>query len=67
MIKISVNGDIKEIEEDLTVYKLIELLGYTTQGFAVAINTVFIAIANYDKTIVKHGDTIDILSPVQGG
>ena len=67
MIKISVNGEIKEISEDLNVNELIDELGYTTKGFAVAVNTTFVAIANYDNTIIETGDTIDILAPVQGG
>ncbi len=67
MIKISVNGEIKELEENLNVKQLIEALEYKTQGFAVAINTTFVPIAKYEETIIKDGDTIDILAPVQGG
>ena len=67
MIKISVNGEVKEIEENLNVKELIQALEYKTKGFAVAVNTTFVAIDTYDKTIIKDGDTIDILVPVQGG
>ena len=67
MIKISVNGEIKEISENLNISALIKELGYTTKGFAVAVNTTFVAIANYNTTIIETGDTIDILAPVQGG
>ena len=66
-IKVSVNGEIKEISENLNVKELIEALDYRTKGFAVAVNTTFVAIDSYDKTIIKNGDTIDILAPVQGG
>jgi sulfur carrier protein len=67
MIKISVNGEIKEISEDLNVNELIDELGYTTKGFAVAVNTTFVAIDTYANTIIKENDKIDILAPVQGG
>ena len=67
MIKVSVNGEIKKIEENLNVSELITALNYKTQGFAVAINTTFVSIKAYDKTIINDGDTIDILAPVQGG
>ncbi len=67
MIKVSVNGEIKEIEENLNVKQLIEALEYKTKGFAVAINTTFVPIAKYEQTIINNGDTIDILAPVQGG
>ena len=67
MIKISVNGEIKEIKKGLNVNQLIEALEYTTKGFAVAINTTFVSIKTYESTIINDGDTIDILAPVQGG
>ncbi len=67
MIKISVNGEIKELKENLNVKQLIEVLEYKTKGFAVAINTTFVPIAKYEETIIHDGDTIDILAPVQGG
>lgn len=67
MIKVSVNGEIKEIEERVNIKQLIEALNYKQKGFAVAINTTFISIKDYEQTIIKDGDTIDILAPVQGG
>jgi sulfur carrier protein len=67
MIKVSVNGEIKEISEGLNVNELIDELGYTTKGFAVAVNTTFVAIDSYGDTLIKEGDEIDILAPVQGG
>ena len=67
MIKVSVNGEVKELEENLNVGQMIEALEYKVKGFAVAVNTTFVPIAQYDETMIKEGDTIDILAPVQGG
>ncbi|MEN8727434.1 MAG: sulfur carrier protein ThiS [Sulfurovum sp.] len=67
MIKVSVNGEVKELEENLNVGQMIEALEYKVKGFAVAVNTTFVPIAKYDETMIKEGDTIDILAPVQGG
>ena len=67
MIKISVNGEVKELQNNLNVSEMIEALEYKVKGFAVAVNTTFVPIAKYDETIIKEGDTIDILAPVQGG
>ncbi len=67
MIKVSVNGEVKELERNLNVGQMIEALEYKVKGFAVAVNTTFVPIAKYDETIIKEGDTIDILAPVQGG
>ncbi|HEY9189633.1 MAG TPA: sulfur carrier protein ThiS [Sulfurovum sp.] len=67
MIKVSVNGEMKELENGLNVSEMIEALEYKVKGFAVAVNTTFVPIAKYNETIIKEGDTIDILAPVQGG
>ena len=67
MIKVSVNGEMKEIEKNLNIKQLIEALDYRQKGFAVAVNTTFVSIKNYEQTIINDGDTIDILAPVQGG
>ena len=67
MIKVSVNGEIKELENGLNVSQMIEALEYKVKGFAVAINTTFVPIAKYQETTIKEGDKIDILAPVQGG
>jgi len=67
MIKISVNGEIKEVQNGLTISELIQALNYTSKGFAVAVNMTFVSIDTYDKTIINEGDKIDILAPVQGG
>ena len=67
MIKVSVNGEIKEIAEGLNIHQLIDTLEYKVKGFAVAVNTTFVPIDKYDTTVIEEGDLIDILAPVQGG
>jgi len=67
MIEVSVNGELTQLDEGLNVAQMIEALNYKTKGFAVAVNTTFVTIASYQKTIIQAGDSIDILAPVQGG
>ncbi len=67
MINVSVNGERKELSKGLNIAEMIKALAYKTKGFAVAVNTTFVAIDSYDKVIINDGDTIDILAPVQGG
>ena len=67
MIKVSINGKLKEIKDGLNIHELITTLNYKTKGFAIAINTIFVSIKSYETTIINDGDTIDILAPVQGG
>jgi len=35
--------------------------------FAVALNGDFVGKSDYDTTIVKNGDSLDVLQPIQGG
>lgn len=67
MIDIIVNGEKKSISEGINIPKMIEELGYTKEGFAIALNETFVAISTYDNTYLKSGDRVEILSPVQGG
>ena len=67
MIKVSVNGEVKQLERNLNVHQMIDALEYKVKGFAVAVNTTFVPITQYDEITIKEGDTIDILAPVQGG
>lgn len=67
MITVSINGEIKEIEDGMTLKQLLEMLGYDKGGFAVAINTTFVPVDRYAETIINDKDKIDILAPVQGG
>jgi sulfur carrier protein len=64
---ISVNGEKKSFDvESMSVQELLEKLGYK-EGFAVALNTTFVLNSTYNETMIKDGDELDILAPVQGG
>ncbi len=66
-MKISVNGEIKEFsQESLTIDKILKILEYK-RGIAVALNETFIIKTKYSNTVVKDGDRLDILSPIEGG
>ena len=67
MIRVSINGEVQDIRENLNINQLIDVLEYKVKGFAVAVNTTFVPILKYSETIINDGDTIDILAPVQGG
>ena len=64
---ISVNGEKMSFDvESMSVKELLEKLNYK-EGFAVALNTTFVLNTTYNDTMVKDGDELDILAPVQGG
>jgi len=66
-MKISLNGEIKEFDRNsLTIQELLEIIDYG-KGIAIALNETFILKTKYQDTMIKDGDRLDILSPVQGG
>jgi len=67
MIEVIVNGKRTEISSEMNVKQIIKELNYTQEGFALALNGTFVAIATYENTIIRDNDSIEILAPVQGG
>ena len=67
MISVSLNGQPSQVIADTPLRKAIMDWGYSEQLFAVAINDTFIARNQYQETLIKEGDRIDVVSPMQGG
>jgi len=67
MIEIIVNGTRTTISKEMNVKEVINELKYTQEGFALALNGTFVAIASYETTSIHDNDSIEILAPVQGG
>ena len=67
MIDIVVNGEKKSIKKECNVKEMVDILGYEDNSFAVAIDGTFVSLKEYEKTIIKENDTIDILAPMVGG
>ena len=67
MIEVIVNGIRREISSEMNVKAIIKELNYMQEGFALALNGTFVAIATYENTMIRDNDSIEILAPVQGG
>ena len=67
MIEIIVNGMRKAVSKEMNVDEIIKELNYTQEGFALALNGTFVAIATYETTMIRDNDSIEILAHVQGG
>lgn len=67
MIEIRVNGEKKEVEENINIKELLELFNYGKNAFAVALNANLIPLEKYAEVKLNAGDEIEVLSPVQGG
>lgn len=67
MIEVIVNGIRKTVSSEMNVNEMIKELNYTQEGFALALNGTFVALATYETTMIHDNDSIEILAPVQGG
>ena len=71
LMNIHINGQAYALEREvsITVSAALTLHFIEPQQstFAVALNGDFIAKEDYHKTLVKNGDSIDVLLPIQGG
>ena len=67
MINIFVNKQINSFEENTTLLQLIEKINFTHECYAIALNKNFIPRSQYAQTILQEKDSIDIVTPMQGG
>ena len=66
-MKIIFNGKKEFIPNDFSVKQFVEFKKLHSLRIAVIINTEIIDNSNYDKTIIKSNDNIEILTAVGGG
>lgn len=68
MIQVSINNNPEMLDENCTVLKALETLGYEKTGMlGVAINQNFISKDKWADTVLNDRDKVDILNPVSGG
>ncbi len=66
-MRILVNAQPTDVPDDCTVAQLLEQLGITTAGTAVACNAVVVRKALYADTTLSPDDHIEIIRAVAGG
>lgn len=65
-MNIVVNGqDVETASKELK--SIVESLGYQCNKVVIAVNQEFIAKENWEEFRVAAGDTLDVLTPVEGG
>ncbi|HEY9084383.1 MAG TPA: sulfur carrier protein ThiS [Candidatus Tyrphobacter sp.] len=62
-----VNGNVRELPENVTIGDLLELLGTPRSGIAVACNDAVIGRGSYDEHHLVEGDRVEIIKAVAGG
>ncbi|GJL66435.1 MAG: hypothetical protein NPIRA05_14060 [Nitrospirales bacterium] len=64
---IQVNGESQTLQDGLTVTDLLQQLDIRSEQVAVELNLQILERDNFSKSILRHGDTIEILSFIGGG
>lgn len=63
---VKVNGEMMDVEGK-TVEELLSSMEYGSQRVAVEINEVIVPRASYGETVLKEGDTVEVVRFVGGG
>ncbi len=66
-MNITLNGEKKNIPENITVRGLLEHLGIQHQRVAVELNESIVRKDHYDATAIREGDSLEVVSFMGGG
>ena len=66
LVALTVNGERKDVRAS-TVRELLSALELEGEFFAVAVNRRVIAKARWDERVLSDGDSVEIVTPRQGG
>ena len=66
-VKITVNGQPRDVEAGTTVEGLLDLLGVPRKFTAVAVNREITPKSEYEAVKLSEGDRVEIVRPMGGG
>ncbi len=66
-MKITINGEIRELENEVNLNLLLELFSLPSQRIAVELNREVVRKKDWEETIVKEADQVEIVHFVGGG
>lgn len=66
-MKITLNGEIKELESEVSLHRLLELLSLPHQRIAVELNREVVRKQDWPNIVVKDADRIEVVHFVGGG
>ncbi len=66
-MRITVNGEVREVETGVTVRALIELLGFGDRQVAIERNRDVVPRADHATTLLSENDVIEVVQFVGGG
>ncbi len=66
-VKITVNGEIYSVKNETTLIEVVRDRGFDEKRIAVEINGEIVPKASYSETLLKEGDSLEVVSFVGGG
>ncbi len=66
-MNITVNGEARMLDREMSIADLLQQLDYAQTSVAVALNQDFVPRSAYSRTVMKDGDELEIVAPMQGG
>lgn len=66
-MRITVNGEEREVPDDTNAAALLQLLGLSGQRVAVEVNMEIVPRSTYDAHRLQQGDRIEIVRAIGGG
>ena len=66
-MQITVNGQARQVADELSVDALVREISDRSTGIAVAVNGEVVPRGSWGDTAVRPGDRIDVVTAVQGG
>ena len=66
-MKITLNGEIRELESEVTLDRLLELLSLPQQRIAVELNREVVRKKDWPNVVVKDSDRLEVVHFVGGG
>jgi sulfur carrier protein len=66
-VKVRVNGEQRELSEGSCVLDVLNALGGSHSGVAVALNGTVVPRASWEQTRLVEGAVVEVLTAVQGG
>ena len=64
---VTINGEIKELESEVTLDRLLELFSLPSKRIAVELNREVVRRTDWERIIVKDADKIEVVHFVGGG
>jgi len=66
-MRLLVNGSARVATSGATVARLLETMGDTRRGLAVAVNDAIVLRSAWTSTELTDGDRVEVLAPTRGG